>query len=313
MKKPKIDLLAIRNIDESSVIEDCLSLLKYDGIFSEISASIVLNSILLKELNPLVYNSFDKVWLLKIPCLNNPFLIGYKSKQPVNEKKTKFEFNPEFTKILTYNKPLEVQLHEYIEIDENNIENYEFVIDTNAEPVLITLDIVLKGTPFITIDVSKPNLGAVLKSNKINPSHLIKIYHKRGTEYVNTIDLNDLRKEYVDKVTFYKINGYFLLVGFSKKAKDRKRIFEYNNGFVKYITAVEDFSFEDFKDMVDDVSSNKLTVNLSNYIEKKKVVGKNRNLSNLGQDTILNSILDKIGRSGTESLTDKEKLFLNDL
>ncbi|WP_188051088.1 DUF6576 domain-containing protein [Flavobacterium sp. GP15] len=310
MKKLKIDLLAIRNIEESPVIEDTLSLLKYEGIFSEINASILIKSILLKELNPLVYNSLDKVWLLKIPCLINPFLIGLKFKQPANEKKTKFEFNPEFSKILTYNKPLEVQLNECIEIDNGNIENYEFVIDTNAEPVLVTLDTVLAGTSLITIDISKPNLSGVLKSNKINPSNLIKTYHKQGTDNVNTIDLNDLRKEYVDRVTFYKINGYFLLVGYSKKAKERKRIFNYNNGFVKYITSLEDFNFED---MVDDVSNNKLSVNLSNNTEEKKVEGKNRNLANLSQETILNRILDKIGRAGTNSLTEKEKLFLNSL
>lgn len=313
MKKPKIDLLAIRNIDESSVIEDCLSLLKYDGIFCEISASIVMKSILLKELNPFVYDSFDKVWLLKIPCLNNPFLIGYKSKQPVNGKKTKFEFNPEFSKILINNKALEVQLNEYVEIDENNIENYEFVIDTNAEPVLVTMDTVLAGTPFITIDISKSNLGGVLKSNKINPSNLIKTYHKRGTDNVNTIDLNDLRKEYVVRVTFYKINGYFLLVGYSKKAKERKRIFEYNNGFVKYITALEDFNFEKFRQLVDEVSIKSQSPNLSSNTKQKNIEGKNGKLTNYSQDTILNSILDKIGRSGTKSLTDKEKLFLNDL
>lgn len=313
MKKPKIDLLAIRNIDELPIIEGTLTLLKYDGIFSEISASIVLKSILLKKLNPLFYNSFDKVWLLKIPCLINPFLIGYKSKQPVNGKKTKFEFNPEFTKILTYDKPLEVQLKEYIEIDENNIENYEFVIDTNAEPVLVTLDTVLAGTPFISIDINKPNLSGVLKSNKINPSNLIKTYHKRGTDNINTIDLTDLRKEYVDKVTFYKVNGYFLLVGYSKKAKERKRIFEYNNGFVKYITSLEDLNFEKFRELVDEVSNKSQSSNLSNNTNEKKIDGKNGNLANYSQDTVLNSILDKIGRTGTKSLTDNEKLFLNDL
>lgn len=313
MENLKIDILVIRNAGELSLIENSLNLLKCDGIISKVIASNDLNSIMFKTINPLRFNSFEKVWLLKIPSLINLLLIGFKPKELANGKRTQFEFNPEFTKILTLDKPLEVRLNEYVEIDENNIENYEFIIDTNAEPNLVTLDNVLNGTPILTIDINKPNLIGVLKSNDINPSKLIKTYHKRGTDNVNIIDLNELRKEYVDRVTFYKVNGFFLLVGYSKKAKTKKRIFEYNNGFVRYITALEDYNLKKLRKKLDEVQGKSLTRNFK--LEKKEEsMSTNKNkVDDLDPDTLLNRILDKIGKTGTKSLTDKEKLFLNDL
>jgi hypothetical protein len=313
MKNLKIDILVIRNAVESSLIENSLNLLKCDGIISKVIASNDLNSILFKKINPLWFESFDKVWLLKIPSLINLLLIGFKPKRLANEKSTKFEFNPEFTKILTLDKPLEVRLNEYIEIDENNIENYEFITETNAEPNLVTLDNVLNGTPILTIDINKPNLIRVLKSNDINPSKLIKIYHKRGTDNVNIVDLNELRKEYVDRVTFYKVNGFFLLVGYSKKAKTKRRIFEYNNGFVRYITALEDYKIEKLRKKLDEDSAKPIS-NILNFENKEESIYTNNDkFDDLDPETLLNRILDKIGRTGTKSLTDKEKLFLNDL
>jgi hypothetical protein len=204
-------------------------------------------------------------------------------------------------------------LNEYIEIDENNIENYEFITETNAEPNLVTLDNVLNGTPILTIDINKPNLIRVLKSNDINPSKLIKIYHKRGTDNVNIVDLNELRKEYVDRVTFYKVNGFFLLVGYSKKAKTKRRIFEYNNGFVRYITALEDYKIEKLRKKLDEDSAKPIS-NILNFENKEESIYTNNDkFDDLDPETLLNRILDKIGRTGTKSLTDKEKLFLNDL
>jgi hypothetical protein len=312
MKNLKIDILAIRNAAEPSLIENSLNLLKCDGIISKVIASNDLNSILFKKINSLRFNSFDKVWLLKIPSLINLLLIGFKPKGLANEKSTKFEFNPEFTKILTLDKPLEVRLNEYVEIDEYNIENYEFIIDTNAEPNLVTLYNFLNGTPILTIDINKPNLIGVLKSNDINPSKLIKTYHKRGTDNVNIIDLNELRKEYVDRVTFYKVNGFFLLVGYSKKAKTKKRIFEYNNGFVRYITALEDYNLEKLRKKLDEDSAKPISSILNFEKKEESIFRNNDKFDDLDPETLLNRILDKIGKTGTKSLTDKEKLFLND-
>lgn len=340
MKKLNLDILAIRVISDLHVITNSLNFFGSNGIISRITApNYGLNSVLLKKLNPLSYNSFDKLWLLRIPSLVNPFLIGFRTKHAMDGlnldingaldgnntyscdhisifkkmnggKKPKFEFNPDFTKILTQDRRLVDVLKEYKDKD---VEFYESVHENVTNNTVVEIDSVLNSTPFFTVDISTPNFAGVLKSNDIDSRKMIKVYSKRANENVSIVDLEDLRKKYVDRVSFYRLNGFYLLVGYSKKAKLRKRIFEYNNGFVRYITALEDFNSEKLKKTEDKVPTAAMAVNLRHDSDLDKLLDRNSKLVDFDPENTLNEILDKIGRSGMKSLSEKEKLFLNNL
>jgi hypothetical protein len=236
------------------------------------------------------YETFDRVWIMHIDSSKNVLLMAYKTKPKLDYYiygeycgTGKMELNSGFVKYLNTSNLLGGQ--------ENHI---------NLSNV-------------ITIDISSKNIQATLYENDLYVKKIIHSYDKKMSNPNNKfIDIESMRKESIDRVSLYKVGDYYLIIGFSKKSKSSRRVFQINRDFMKYLNTVQEFklgipglgNFDTKPVHNTDIGSHPVVAPITPLVDtvtRTKINKKNR----------VDEILDKVSLLGIRSITIEERHYLD--
>lgn len=256
-----------------------ISLLKGKGVDRIYDyASVDNGTQFVRKMPELRLETFDKLWMTRIENSKDVLVMAHKIKKDLDPYiygefcgSGKMELNPGFMKFL------------------------------NTCPILGTGNPNFELTNIITLDISQENIHSVLNFNNIDPEKVVLGYKKRLNNPKNThLDVEFFRKNFIDRVSLYKVGDYYLIIGFSKKAKEYRRIFEVNDNFMKYLNTIQEFHVD-------------LSKGLWAVPTLPEVKSEAKPMKKSDQQTRIDSILDKISLSGIKSLTPDELAFMENM
>ncbi len=233
-----------------------------------------------RKMEELRLETFDKLWMTRIDNSPNVMVMAHKIKRDLDPYiygefcgSGKMELNPGFMKYLTTCDPLGSYSKQ------------------------------TKLTDIVTIDISQDNIHGTLLKHNIDPEKVVLGYKKRLNNPKNThLDIDFFRKSFIDRVSLYKVGEYYLIIGFTKKAKDYRRVFEVNDNFIKYLNTIPEFH-------VDLTNGVWVFPNVPEVKQVNQVISERKTPTQFKID----EILDKISISGISSLTKEELSFMDSI